>query len=329
VNPELSRRQWLAGATVVIGAGLTTNLLSQPADAKDRTKDEPFGYCLNTSTIDGQKLTIVEKVEIAAKAGYQAIEPWIRELDQHVKDGGSLKDLGKRIHDSGLTVPSAIGFAEWIVDDDDRRKKGMEEVRRNMDMVHQIGGKRLAAPPAGAYKLDKSHASLILRASHMGFSTYTTRFSRFDADLTFDPKNPAASKVVTTIDATSFEMDSAPQMCLDIMKGSQMLDTAKFPQILFKSESVRMTGEKSMEIFGTLTLHGVTRPIVLTATYNGGYSGMPNMDPQPRIGFSAHGSFMRSDFGIRYGVPAPGTTMGVGDLIDFSIEAEFNGAPRG
>src|SRR5882672_1100000 len=186
----------------------------------------------------------------------------------------------------------------------------------------------MAAPPAGAYKLDKSHASLILRASHMGFSTYTTRFSRFDADLTFDPKNLAASKVVTTIDATSFEMDSAPQMCLDIMKGSQMLDTAKFPQILFKSESVRMTGEKSMEISGTLTLHGVTRPIVLTATYNGGYSGMPNMDPQPRIGFSAHGSFMRSDFGIRYGVPAPGTTMGVGDLIDFSIEAEFNGPPR-
>jgi sugar phosphate isomerase/epimerase len=150
VNPELSRRQWLAGATVVIGAGLTTNLLSRPADAKDRTKDEPFGYCLNTSTIDGQKLTIVEKVEIAAKAGYQAIEPWIRELDQHGKDGGSLKDLGKRIHDSGLTVPSAISFAEWIVDDDERRKKGMEEARRNMDMVHQIGGKRLAAPPAGA-----------------------------------------------------------------------------------------------------------------------------------------------------------------------------------
>src|ERR1700680_104761 len=185
----------------------------------------------------------------------------------------------------------------------------------------------IAAPPAGAYKLDKSHASLILRASHLGFSTYTTRFSRFDADLTFDPKKLAASKVVTTIDASSFEMDAAPQMCLDIMKGPQMLDTAKFPQIVFKSEGIRMTGAKSMEISGTLTLHGVTRPMVLTATYNGGYPGMPNMDPQARIGFSAHGSFKRSDFGITYGVPAPGTTIGVGDLIDFSIEAEFTGPP--
>ena len=184
-----------------------------------------------------------------------------------------------------------------------------------------------ASPPAGAYKLEKSHASLILRVSHMGFSTYTTRFSRFDADLMLDPKNLPASTVVTTIDAASFEMDGAPQMCLDIMKGSQMLDTAKFPQIVFKSESVRMTGARSMDIAGTLTLHGITRPLVLAATYNGGYPGMPNMDPQARVGFSAHGSFKRSDFGITYGVPAPGTTLGVGDLVDFSIEAEFTGPP--
>jgi polyisoprenoid-binding protein YceI len=184
-----------------------------------------------------------------------------------------------------------------------------------------------ADPPAGAYKLDKSHASLVLRASHMGFSTYTTRFSRFDSELTFDPRKIPASKVVTTIDASSFEMDAAPQMCLDIMKGPQMLDTAKFPKIIFKSNGVRMTGPKSMDISGTLTLHGVTRPIVLTATYNAGYPGMPEMDPQARVGFSAHGSFKRSDFGIAYAVPAPGSTMGVGDLIDFSIEAEFTGPP--
>lgn len=183
------------------------------------------------------------------------------------------------------------------------------------------------SPPAGTYKLDKAHASLVLRVSHLGFSTYTTRFSRFDSDLTLDPKNLSASKVVTSIDATSFEMDAAPQMCIDIMKGPQMLDTAKFPEIVFKSGEVKMTGPKSMEIVGTLTLHGVTRPMVLVASYNGGYTGIPNMDPQARVGFSAHGSLKRSDFGISFGVPAPGTTMGVGDVVDFSIEAEFTGPP--
>jgi polyisoprenoid-binding protein YceI len=179
--------------------------------------------------------------------------------------------------------------------------------------------------PAGQYQLDKSHASLLMRVSHLGFSTYTTRFSRFDAQLTFDPSNIPASQVITTIDASSFEMDAAPQMCFDIMKGPQMLDTAKFPQIVFKSERIRMTGAKSMEISGTLTLRGVTRPSVLTATFNGGYAGLANMDPHARVGFSAHGSFKRSDFGMTFGIPAPGTTIGVGDLIDYSIEAEFTG----
>jgi polyisoprenoid-binding protein YceI len=188
---------------------------------------------------------------------------------------------------------------------------------------------KLAAsvPPAGVYHLEKSHASLVMRVNHMGFSTYTTRFSRFDAELTFDPMNIVASKVSTTIDADSFEMDSAPSMCLDIMKGDQMLDTKKYPKITFTSQKVRVTGAKSMEITGAFTLHGVTRPMVLKATYNGGYAGMPNMDPQARIGFSAHGQFKRSDFGMKFGVPAPGTTIGVGDLVDFSIEVEFVGPP--
>jgi sugar phosphate isomerase/epimerase len=120
------------------------------AHAAEPARSEPFAFCLNTSTIRGQNLPIVEEVEIAAKAGYQAIEPWINELDKHVQSGGSLKDLGKRIADHGLRVESAIGFATWIVDDETQRQKGLEEAKRSMDLVQQIGGKRLAAPPFGA-----------------------------------------------------------------------------------------------------------------------------------------------------------------------------------
>ena len=161
----------------------------------------------------------------------------------------------------------------------------------------------------------------------MGFSAFTSRFARFESTLTFDPKNIPASKVTTTIDASSIELNSWPKQCVDILKGPQLLNTEKFPNIEFKSERIKMTGLKTMQIHGTLTVLGVSRPIVLDATFNGGYAGMPNMDPQARVGFSARGSFKRSDFGISYGVPAPGTTMGVGDVIDFSIEAEFTGPP--
>jgi 2-keto-myo-inositol isomerase len=115
-----------------------------------RPAGEPFGYCLNLSTIRGQKLPLAEEIEIAAKAGYHAIEPWMNKIDEHVKKGGSLRDLGKRIADLGLTVESAIGFAEWIVDDDARRARGLEQAKRDMAALREIGGKRIAAPPAGA-----------------------------------------------------------------------------------------------------------------------------------------------------------------------------------
>jgi sugar phosphate isomerase/epimerase len=109
-----------------------------------------FSYCLNTSTISGQKVPIAEEVTIAAEAGYQAIEPWIRELDAHAEAGHSLDDLRKQIADSGLVVPSAIGFFAWVVDDPIARQKGLEEAKRSMEQVRQIGGTRIAAPAAGA-----------------------------------------------------------------------------------------------------------------------------------------------------------------------------------
>ncbi len=149
MNPSLTRRELLAATPAVLGAGV---LSLAGAEAADPPNKEPFRYSFNTSTISGQKVPIPEEVDIAAKVGYQVIEPWIRELDQFVKDGGNLKDLKKRIEDKGLTVESAIGFAEWIVDDEERRKKGLEEAKRSMDLVRQIGGKRIAAPPTGATK---------------------------------------------------------------------------------------------------------------------------------------------------------------------------------
>lgn len=147
LEPTMNRRNAfaLAGA-VCAGASLT----NPSAQAAPRPDDEPFGYCLNTSTIRGQKLTLIQEAELASKVGFRAIEPWIRELDEYVKTGGSLEDLGKRFRDLGLSVPSAIGFFDWVVDDDARRRKGFDEARRNMEQVRAIGGARLAAPPVGA-----------------------------------------------------------------------------------------------------------------------------------------------------------------------------------
>ena len=119
------------------------------------------------------------------------------------------------------------------------------------------------APPAGHYQLDKSHAKRAVPASVTWGSRATrSRFSRVDSELTFDPDHIAAATVVTTIDATSLEMDAAPALCLDIAKARRSCSTLpKFPQIIFRSEKVRMTGcAGSMETMGTLNgdVHGVT-----------------------------------------------------------------------
>ena len=147
VTTTLSRREWLAASVMAAGVGL----VARPASGDgSKAATGPFTFNLNTSTISGQKLTLVQEVEIVAKAGYQGIEPWTREIDQHVKAGGSLADLGKTIRDSGLAVVDVIGFFEWAVDDEAKRKKGLEQARRDMEMVRAIGGARIAAPPFGA-----------------------------------------------------------------------------------------------------------------------------------------------------------------------------------
>lgn len=184
----------------------------------------------------------------------------------------------------------------------------------------------LGTPPAGTYKLDLSHGRLIFKVNHLGFSTYIGLFTRFDATLRFDPEAPETMSVTATVDPKSLETHF-PDPAYDFnaqLTGPEFLDAGQFPEITFTSTAVRLTGETTAEVTGDLTLHGVTKPVTMTVTYNGGWAHMP-MDPGgARAGFSARGALNRSDFGISFGLPAPGTTMGVGDRVEFEIETEFS-----
>ena len=143
-----TRRGILAAATAAILAPDLTK--AAPATARF----EPFGYCLNTATIQGQNLPLMEEIELAAKAGYGAIEPWVRELEKHQQSGKALSDIKKSLSDHGLKMPSAIGFAEWIVDDESRRAAGLKRMAADMALVAEAGGTRIVAnvfaPPASA-----------------------------------------------------------------------------------------------------------------------------------------------------------------------------------
>lgn len=193
------------------------------------------------------------------------------------------------------------------------------------------GFDELGAPPPGRYALDPTHASLIFRVDHLGLSDYTARFKRFDAELAFDPERPEDCAVVATVEVASLETDfPLPDYDFNAqLTGPEWLDAAEHPEMVFRSIRIEPTGPRSARVHGELTLLGVTRPLVLEATFNGGYAGHP-MDPGgSRIGFSARGRLLRSDYGLDHGLPPAGSTLGVGDAVEVIVEAEFLRPPDG
>ncbi len=149
VAADVTRRGWLGGVLGAACAGWAAGTAAQVGAATGSRRPIGFRFCLNMSTIRGQNLSVEEEIDVAGQAGYDAIEPWLSKLHMAASDGRRVSELRRRIEDHGLTVESAIGFAAWIVDDPEQRRRGFEQARRDMDLIARLGGKRIAAPPAG------------------------------------------------------------------------------------------------------------------------------------------------------------------------------------
>jgi polyisoprenoid-binding protein YceI len=176
-----------------------------------------------------------------------------------------------------------------------------------------VADTRPDATPAGAYKLESSHAQVLFSVSHMGTSTWYGTFSGAEGSATLDPKDPARNSVRITIPAASIATISAK---LDgELKSADWFDAAKYPQIVFKSAKVAFTGPGRADVTGDLTLHGVTRPVTLHVTFKG--AGPNPMTKAYTAGFDATGRLRRSDFGVSKYVPL------VGDEVDLILSAPF------
>jgi 2-keto-myo-inositol isomerase len=139
----MNRRKAISSVLAVTGAG------ALPLDIM-KTKKSAFVYALNMSTLRGHKLGFRKELEVAAKAGYTAVEIWINTLQDYLKTGGTLPEAKRIIDDLGLKVEDAIGFAPWIVDDGPTRAKALDQLKMEMEQLAQIGCPRVAAPPMGA-----------------------------------------------------------------------------------------------------------------------------------------------------------------------------------
>ena len=185
------------------------------------------------------------------------------------------------------------------------------------------------ASPAGDYASDPNHSSVEFKLEHLSLSSYALKFRTYDATVSFDPANIAASKVTATIEPSDILAGYPGDYVAnhpgtkftswedDLANSTNFLDARQFPAITFVSTSVEPSGERSAKVTGDLTLKGVTKPVTLEVTFSGETASHP-FSKVPALGFSATGSFKRSDFGVDY------LKGMVGDDVAVEIEGDFS-----
>ncbi len=171
----------------------------------------------------------------------------------------------------------------------------------------------LAAPARAAdYAMDPDHSAVLFFADHLGFDQVVGRFKTFAGEFSFDPANVAASKLTVTIKADSLDTGST-QRDRDI-RGESWFSVGEFPEIKFVGTGYAKKDDKTGTITGDLTLRGVTKPVTLDVTLN--KLGVNPMSHKNSVGFTAHATVKRSDFGMKADLGP------IADPVDLLIEVE-------
>lgn len=168
-----------------------------------------------------------------------------------------------------------------------------------------------APPPAERYVLDGAHTQVTFSVSRFGFTHIFGRFDNVAGVVMLDQAHPENSSVTATIQTASISSGDATRD--EHLRGTRWFDAAQFPTMQFHSSSVRLTGERTADIVGDLTLHGVTNPVTLSVTLN--QIGRNPADGSQAAGFSATGTVSRAQFGMN---TAPQL---IGDEVRINIEA--------
>ena len=166
---------------------------------------------------------------------------------------------------------------------------------------------------AGTYDVEPNHTQVVFGVSHMSFTPFHGFFTKASGTMNLDPAKPDSSSLEVHVATDSVYTPS--DKLTGELKSDQWLDAGKFPEAVFKSTKVTKTGPDTAKVAGDLTLHGVTKPMVLTVRYVN--AGANPLDKKYTAGFEATGRIKRSDFGVKTYVPL------IGDEVDLSISASF------
>ena len=164
-----------------------------------------------------------------------------------------------------------------------------------------------------AYTFDPLHTEVRFCWNHLGFSRQCAHFTRFEGELLYDEAEPEKSQLRVTLKTDSIE--TLVPIFNEHMKGDKLFDAAKYPEATFKSTKFERTGDKAGKVTGDLTVHGVTKPVILDVTLN--FSGIQPMSKKQTLGIGAATNVKRTDFGISAAAPV------VSDEVSIEIQTEM------
>jgi polyisoprenoid-binding protein YceI len=169
------------------------------------------------------------------------------------------------------------------------------------------------------YEIDPAHSSVLFSIRHLMVTNVRGSFTGVKGTVVYDSANPSATTAEAVIDASTINTHDEKRD--GHVKSSDFLDVAQYPTIIFKSTSVKKTGDTELEVTGDLTIHGVTKPATLRVEE----VSEEAKDPwgNTRIGASAKTKIKRGDFGLTYNAALETGGVLVGDEVKLDFELEF------
>jgi polyisoprenoid-binding protein YceI len=165
------------------------------------------------------------------------------------------------------------------------------------------------------YKIDPVHSSITFKVRHL-FSFVTGKFTKFDGTFTVDADTVEQANVSAAVQTASIDTANADRD--KDLKGANFFEATKFPEITFKSKSVKQTGKDTADILGDFTMHGVTKELTLHAQFLGKGKGMKSEISGWHL---TADPIKRSDYGLKWNKAVEGTQV-VGDDVEIAIDIE-------
>jgi polyisoprenoid-binding protein YceI len=167
----------------------------------------------------------------------------------------------------------------------------------------------------GTWKSDKAHSQLAFTVKHLGIADITGTFNDFD--VTIQSSKPDFSDAVVDFTAKVASIDTRVEARDNHLKSADFFDAAKYPEIRFKSTSLKKKGKNSFQLTGNLTMHGVTKEVTMILRHTGTVENP--MSKKPTAGFQLTGTLNRMDFGVGTNFPEPM----ISNTVQIKADGEF------